>query len=69
MNWNKQKNTLLNDSMIRPGIYRRKIKVLGDGFPKFKCLKLENVTYIVKIAFPDTGFLEKAVPGEAIFDL
>jgi len=32
-------------------------------------LKLENVTYIVKIAFPDTGFLEKAVPKEAIFDL
>ena len=55
--------------MIRPGIYRRKIKVLRDGFPKFKSLKLENVTYIVKIAFPDTGFLEKAVSGEAIFDL
>ena len=60
MNWNKHKNTLLNHSMIRPGIYRRKIKVLGDGFPKF---------YIVKIAFPDTGFLEKAVSEEAIFDL
>ena len=55
--------------MIRPGIYRWKIKVLGDGFPKFKCLKLENVTYIVKIASSDTGFLEKAVPKEAIFDL
>ena len=55
--------------MIRPGIYRRKIKVLGDGFPKFYCLKLENVTYIVKIAFPDTGFLEKEVSGKVIFDL
>jgi len=32
-------------------------------------LKSENVTYIVKIASPDTGFLEKAVSGEAIFDL
>jgi hypothetical protein len=32
-------------------------------------LKSENVTYIVKIASSDTGFLEKAVPGEAIFDL
>ena len=55
--------------MIRPGIYRRKIKVLGDGFPKFYCLKLENVTYIVKIASPDTAFFIKVVPEEAIFDL
>ena len=69
MNWNKHKNTLLNHSMIRPGIYRRKIKVLGDGFPKFLCMKSGNVTYIVKIVSPDTSFLEKAVPGEAIFDL
>ena len=55
--------------MIRPGIYRRKIKVLGDGFPKFYCLKLENVTYIVKIAFSGTAFFEKVVSGKAIFDL
>ena len=55
--------------MIRPGLYRWKIKVLGDGFPKFLCMKSGNVTYIVKIASPDTSFLEKAVPGEAIFDL
>jgi hypothetical protein len=32
-------------------------------------LKSGNVTYIVKIASPDTGFLEKVVSGEAIFDL
>jgi hypothetical protein len=32
-------------------------------------LKSGNVTYIVKIAFPDTGLLEKAVSGEEIFDL
>ena len=69
MNWNKHKNTLLNHSMIRRGIYRRKIKVLGDGFPKFSGLKSGNVTYLVKIVSPDTGFLEKAVPKEAIFDL
>ena len=55
--------------MIRPGLYRWKIKVLGDGFPKFLCMKSGNVTYIVKIAFPDTVFLEKVVSGEAIFDL
>ena len=69
MNWNKHKNTLLNHSMIRPGIYRRKIKVLGDGFPKFECLKSEHVTYIVKIASSDTVFFKKAVSEEAIFDL
>ena len=55
--------------MIRPGLYRWKIKVLGDGFPKFLCMKSGNVTYIVKIASPDTAFFNKAVSGEAIFDL
>ena len=40
-----------------------------QSLPKFLCMKSGNVTYIVKIAFPDTGFLEKAVSGKAIFDL
>ena len=55
--------------MIRPGLYRWKIKVLGDGFPKFLCMKSGNVTYIVKIAFSGTAFFEKVVSGKAIFDL
>ena len=55
--------------MIRPGLYRWKIKVLGDGFPKFLCMKSGNVTYIVKIASSDTVFFKKAVSEEAIFDL
>ena len=55
--------------MIRPGLYRWKIKVLGDGFPKFLCMKSGNVTYIVKIASPDTAFSKKPVSGKAIFTI
>ena len=32
-------------------------------------IQIPEGLYRSKIAFPDTGFLEKAVPGEAIFDL
>ena len=54
------------------GIYANKIHVKDTiAVPiywKFN-IQIPESLYRSKIGFPDTGFLEKAVPKEAIFDL